>query len=173
MDFEVWFTIQATDEAARMSRRWYYWPAFLLQNFYGLAIMAAILFGGCSLLIKSLLTSKPDLPRTALGMLMVAAPVAAFWWFRRRDLRKATEMLAAVNPLKLTFDAEGLHTSEKNGARNFVPWSSYDGFREGRNVILLRENETKQYRVVPKNTVPESDVEQVRSAIRSRLPEIH
>lgn len=172
MDVEVWFTIQATNEAARMSRRWYYWPAFLFKNLYGLALMAAILFGGCSLLIKSLFASRPDLPRAALGLLLVAAPVMVFWWYRRRDLRTAGEMLAAINPLKLTFDAEGLHTCEKNGARNFVPWSSYDGFREGRYVILLRENQTKQYRVVPKNTVPECDAEQVRSAIRSRLPEI-
>jgi YcxB-like protein len=173
MQFEVRFTIEATDEAARMSRRWSYWPVFLVRNLYGLVIVAAIVFGGCSLLLKSLLSSKTDLPRAALGTALVAGPIAVFWWFRRRELRKATEMLAAINPLKLVFDAEGLHTLEKNGARNFVPWSSYDGFREGSKVILLREDKTGQYRIVPKNTVPETDSERMQSVIRSRLPEIH
>jgi hypothetical protein len=53
-----------------------------------------------------------------------------------------------------------------------MPWRGYDGFREGKKVILLRETETQQYRVVGKQTVPAEAVEQLRSAIRSRLPEI-
>ena len=48
------------------------------------------------------------------------------------------EMLATINPLKLTFDADGLLTHEKNGAHNFVPWSTFAGYREGRTVFLLR-----------------------------------
>ncbi len=82
-------------------------------------------------------------------------------------------MLAAINPLKLTFDANGLNTCEKNGAHSFVPWSSFDGFREGNTVILLRDAGSRQYRVIPKETVPPSDGEQIRSTIRARLPEIH
>jgi hypothetical protein len=172
MEFEVWFTIQATDEAARMSRRWHYWPIFFARNLYGLGIIAAVLYGGCSLLVKNLLASKPDLTRASLGLLLVVAPITAFCWFRRHEIGKATEELAAINPLRLTFDAAGIHTLEKNGARNFVPWSSYDGFREGRDVIILRADKTRQFRVIPKKTAPENDVERLRSAIHSRLPEI-
>jgi hypothetical protein len=80
-------------------------------------------------------------------------------------------MLAKMNPLILTFDADGVQTLEKSGAHNFVPWSSYDGLREGKKVILLREIDTKHVRVVAK-TVPAEAVEQLRSFIRSRLPEI-
>lgn len=128
MRFEVWFTIEATDEAARMSRGWTYWPVFVFQDLYGV--------------------------------------------MRHRDIRTATRVLAAINPLILTFDGDGLHTLEKSGARNFVLWAGYDGFREGSRVILLRETGTREFSVIPKNTEPHGDVEQLRSAVRSRLPEI-
>jgi hypothetical protein len=173
MDFEVLFTIDATNEAAQMSRSWTYWPRFVFQNLQGIVVVVALLIGGCVLLAENFFTRKPDLPKSGIGLLLVAAPIVVFWWLRRRDIRKATQMLAEINPLKLNFDSDGLHTFEKNGASNFVPWSSYDGFREGKRVILLRESGTRQYRVIPKNTVPESDVERIRSAVRSRLPEIH
>jgi hypothetical protein len=172
MKFEVWFTIEATDEAARMSRGWTYWPAFVFKNLYGIGLMALLLVGGCWGLVKSLFAPTPDLPHAAGGLLLMVIPIGVFWWSRSRDIRTATEMLARINPLILTFDANGLHTLEKSGAHNFIPWPGYDGFREGKKVMLLRETETQQYRVVGKETVPAEAVEQLRSAIRSRLPEI-
>ncbi len=103
---------------------------------------------------------------------MVAVPLLGFWWFYRRDMRKAKMMLAAINPLKLKFTETGLQTLEKNGASNFAPWSSFSGFREGRTVLLLREIDTSQYRVIPKDTISTTDLEWIRSAIRSHLPEL-
>lgn len=172
MKFEVWFTIEATDEAARMARGWTYWPAFVFRNLYGIGLVTVLLIGGGWTFLKSLFAPAPDLPHATVGLLLMAAPIGGFLWFRSRDIRTATEMLAKMNPLILTFDADGLHTLEKSGAKNFVPWSSYDGFREGKGVILLRETGTQQYRVVAKKTVPAECVEQLRSAIRSSLPEI-
>ena len=172
MKFEVWFTIEATDEAARMVRGWTYWPAFVFKNLYGIGLIALLLVGGCWTLVKSLFAPAPDLPHAAVGLLLMVIPIGGFLWFRSRDIHTATEMLAKINPLILTFDANGLHTLEKSGAHNFMPWSGYDGFREGKRVVLLRETETQQYRVVGKKTVPAEAVEQLRSAIRSRLPEI-
>jgi hypothetical protein len=170
MKFEVWFTIEATDEAARMSRRWTYWPAFAFKNLYGIALIALLLVGGCYRFVKSLFAPTPDLPHAAVGLLLMLTPIGLFWWLRCRDIRTAMEMLAKINPLILTFDADGLRTLEKSGAQNFMPWPGYDGFREGRKVILLREAETQQYRVVSKQTVPAQAVEQLLSEIRSRLP---
>ena len=172
MKFEVWFTIEATDEAARMSRGWTYWPTFVFKNLYGLVLVAVMLVGGCWRLVKSLFAPTPDLPHAAVGLLLMVIPVGVFWWFRSRHIRTATEMLAKINPLILTFDANGLHTLETSGAHNFMPWTGYDGFREGKRVILLRETKTQQYRVVTKQTVPVETVEQLRSAIRSCLPEV-
>jgi hypothetical protein len=172
MKFQVWFTIEASNEAARMSRGWTYWPAFVLRNLYGIGLVTVLMVGGGWTFVKSLFAPTPDLPHAAVGLLLMAVPTGGFWLFRSRDIRKATEMLAKMNPLILTFDASGLHTLEKSGATNFVPWASYDGFREGKRVMLLRERETQQYRVVAKKTVPAEAVDQLRSAIRSRLPEI-
>lgn len=172
MKFEVWFTIEASDEAARMSQGWKYWPGFVFKNLYGIGLMALLLVGGCWRLVKSLFAPTLDLPHADVGVLLMVIPIGVFWWLRSRDIRTATEMLAKINPLILTFDSNGLRTSEKSGAQNFMPWPAYDGFREGKKVILLRETETQQYRVVGKQTVPAEPVEQLRSAIRSRLPEI-
>jgi hypothetical protein len=68
--------------------------------------------------------------------------------------------------------ADGLRTYEKSGANNFVPWSHFAGFREGKTVLLLRYSGSAEYRAIPKTTVPPTALEHVQSAIRSRLPEI-
>ena len=173
MEVEAWFTIEATDEAARMSKGLSYWPLFVVRNIQSFALVAVMLFGGSRLLMKGLFGSALDLSRAAMGLLLLALPVVGFWWSRRRDIRKATELLSAINPLRLMFDSEGIHTFEKDGAHNFVPWASFDGFREGSAVILLRDGKTQQYRVIPKKTVPQSDVEHVRSVVRSFLAEVN
>jgi hypothetical protein len=173
MDFTVRFSIQSTTEAARMSRGWSYWPAWLFRNLYGIALTILIIAAGCKFFWKGLSTSSPDFAGAALGALLALGPFGLYWWLRRRDIRRANPLLDAINPLKLTFDMAGLNTTEKNGSRNFTPWSQFDGFREGKTVLLLRESESGKYRTIPKETDPPADADRLVSTIRSRLPEIH
>lgn len=172
MQFEVWFTLDATKEGGRMCRRWYYWPLFVVRNSYGFALIAVLLVNGVVLPRKSLLAPSLDLRGAGLASLLLALPAAGFLWYRNRDTRKANELLAGINPLSLTFQTDGLLSCEKNGSRNFAPWDSFDGYREGRAVLMLRETATREHRVIPKNTRPPADVERLCSAVRSRLPEI-
>ena len=171
MQIEVWFTTQAKKEAARMTRRSYswLWIVFDLRLAFGIAL---VLLWGCDLLLDSLFTH--GLLRGALGIVTAAVLAAGSQWLLHRKARKAAEELAAINPQNLTFEADGLHTLEKTGASSFVPWSTYRGFREGESVILLFDaGSAKNCRIIPKKTVPESGVEELRSAIREHLPEIH
>jgi hypothetical protein len=163
MDFTVRFSIEATTEAARMSRGWSYWPLWLLRNFYGIAITILIIAAGCKFLWKGLSASTPDFGGAALGALMALGPFGLYWWLRRRDIRRANKLLEPLNPLRLTFDIAGLNTTEKNGSRNFVPWSQFDGFREGKTVLLLREAD-------PGNTAP-SPRTPTRRAMPTALPQ--
>jgi len=112
-EFEVSFTIQAINEAARMSRRWYFWPLYVLRNPYGFGVIALLVFGGLYMADKSLLSSAPDISRASAGLLMAAGPTLLYWWLFRRNARKAADALTAINPLKLQFNAEGLQTTEK------------------------------------------------------------
>jgi hypothetical protein len=64
-----------------------------------MALMGVTFFAGCSLVVRNLFGSRPDLSLAGIGLLLLVGPAAAFWWFRNRDLRKANEMLAAINPL--------------------------------------------------------------------------
>ncbi len=134
--------------------------------------MIPIIAAECKLFWISFPTSNRNIEQAALGALLALAPFGLFWWLRRRDIRQANKLLEAMNPLKLTFDISGLNTTEKNGSRNFVPWSQFDGFREGKTVVLLREAGSGEYRVIPKETDPPSDSNKLVSAIRSRLIEI-
>jgi hypothetical protein len=156
-----------------MLRRWYYWPVFVLKNLYGIVLIIAVMIAGGSLVARSLFGAKIAVLRALAGGALMVGPAAYFGWTYRRELRKEHDDLADLNPLKVRFAADGLHTSEKSGARNFVPWSTFDGFLEGRTVFMLRNHESGHYRAIPKTTVPPTDLEQVRSAIRSRLPEIN
>jgi hypothetical protein len=117
--------------------------------------------------------SASDFGGAALGALLALGPFGLYWWLRRRDIRRANTRLEAINPLKLTFDMTGLNTTEKNGSRNFTPWSQFDGFREGKTVLLLRESGSKKYRLIPRETDPPGDADKLVSTIRARLPEIH
>lgn len=79
LEVEVSFTIQSANELARTGRRWYFWPVYLAQNLYGIALVAALFFGGLSIAFKSLAGFKSDLSNAALGLLMAAAPALLFW----------------------------------------------------------------------------------------------
>jgi hypothetical protein len=155
-----------------MCRRWYSWPLFVLQNLYGIALIAALTFAGLSAAISSLFGPSRDLPRAALGLLMGTAPALVWWWYYRRQSRKATGALAALNPIKLRFTAEGFHTTERSGATSFVPWSIFAGYRKGKTIFLLRDATSRQYRVIPTEGLSSDRVGQIRSAIHSCLPEL-
>jgi hypothetical protein len=173
MEIEVRFTTQASNEAERINTPWHGWPWLLFAKFQGLYLLVLVVIAGCMLLEQSLSTTRPDLSKATVGTVLVAAPLAGYRWLRHRTARRKAAMLAAFNPLKLRFDENGMHSFEKNGESNFVPWSGIAGFREGRSVIVLRRaGSPREYRAIPKNTVPPGDVERLRDAIRSRLPEI-
>jgi len=42
MEFEVLFTMDATDAAAQMSRGSTYWPRFVIQNLHGIVVVFAL-----------------------------------------------------------------------------------------------------------------------------------
>jgi len=172
MDFEVSYTPKSLSEADRMARRWYFWPAFVLQNLSGIGMVIFLLIGGVTLVIESLFNSTLDVPRAALGACIVTIPGGAFWWYCRREARKTSESLAAVNPLLLSFTSDGISTKEKNGATSFVPWSSFRGFREGRTVILLDETTSRNRRMIPTDSLSSSDVQSIRNLVRSHLPNL-
>ena len=73
----------------------------------------------------------------------------AFDWFQRNGISL---------PVSLELNGQALEDAEmKHGS-----------------IILLRDaGSAKNYRMIPKKTVPESGVEQMRSSIREHLPEIH
>lgn len=171
MIVEVWYSIRAANEAGRMSRRWYYWPVFALQHFFGIATVGALMYFGGVGLVRQFSSPKPDFPRVGLGLLLLAGPGLAFWWLYRRDVSKANREFAAINPQRVEFTQEGLRVFEKGGGEIFAPWSNFNGFREGKHVILLRRVEGA-LQMIPKRTVPVEAVGQIQSAVRSRLPEI-
>jgi hypothetical protein len=122
------------------------------------------MFAGCVVLARSLFTSTPDPLRAAIGLAMLAGPILLFWWLRHRELQRAAEGLAAINPVKLRFTAQGIETIEKSGASSFVPWSGFSGFREGRTVILTARSRSVTISDNPVRLYEPDDV--VRGTIR-------
>jgi len=168
-EFEVSFTTRSINEAERMCTSWYSWPLFMVENLYGIILIGMLIIGGLYALFTNLWGPSRDLSRAALGLLMAAGPTLAWWWNYRRESRKAVKALDALNPIKLRFTAEGLHTTERNGATNFAPWSIYAGYREGKTIFLLQDATLSQYRVIPAGGLSAYRVGQIRSAIQSCL----
>lgn len=171
-EFEVSFTIRSANELARMSRRWYFWPLYVLRNLYSFALLALLVFGGLFIAVKSFLAPTPDPSRAAVGLVMAAGPSLFYWWVYRRNSRKATERLASINPVKLSFTPEGFHTTEKSGATSFAPWSSFKGYRDGKTIFLLLADNQRGFRAIPKEGLTAIQVEQIRSAVKSCLREL-
>ena len=171
MEFEVSFTTQSLNEAARMARHWYYLPVFVVQHLQGLAIVAALVCAGIYVIVQSLVEPHSRLvthrDRSGSGRRSCIAVLGVLSSQRRQSYRTARSHQSFE-----TATADGVHTTEKSSATNFVPWSTFRGFRDGNAVILLRNSDGSGYRTIPEGGLTPNDVERMRSAVRSHLPEL-
>jgi hypothetical protein len=156
-----------------MARRWYFWLFYVLQNLYGFGLVIVLFLAGITVAIRNLSSAPPNFPKAGAGLLMGTVMVVWWLWIYGRNVRKAEEALASINPVRLTLAAEGLQTVEKSGVKNFDPWTRFDGYREGETIFLLcGEGQASGLRTIPKEGLSSDQIAQLRSAIRAHLAEL-
>ena len=172
MEIECTFTVEALDEAARLNRRWYYWPLTVWRNLLPVLYYAAFLVIGIQFVVRNVRGETHHFQRALVGLLVVLALVVVPLWYFLRLYRKARAEVAELGPQKFTFTDTGISSIDKNGCTSFVPWSQYAGFREGKGIFFLRIARSEAYRVIPKETFAQRDAERLRSLLLTRLPEL-
>jgi hypothetical protein len=81
-------------------------------------------------------------------------------------VRKAASQLSDTTG-SASIDAKGISTNSSTGAKSFVPWSEYSGWKEGKDVFTLTKG--KSFRVLTKRGLGEAELEQLRSIFRTQI----
>lgn len=154
-------------EVQKIARSKWYWPKFLLSNWYGIALLAAITWGTIAGLLGQI---KPNWP--AFGIIWAVIAVIFGWSFYRtkRGQTKGLTELNATLPDRISLTNEGVKSDGPNGATSFLPWTSFEGWREGQRVLLIDQTGTKRFVILPITGLPDLDRQQLRGFLRSQIP---
>lgn len=134
---------------------------FALGNVRFLTISFVLLLAA----IGQMATGKAD-PKVLTVLAVLLALMLAGMWFRlTRSLGKVARSLSATGG-QMSIEAQGITTTLPNGARTFVPWSAFAGWREGKLVFTI--GDAKAYRTISKRALGlHSD--EVRSMLLSQV----
>jgi hypothetical protein len=120
-------------EAALIVRPTKFWLRFFAANWYCTAICLLII----GIAINGVVTHQQLHWRNMAIVFCIAAGFIWFSWNRwNAKLAKIAET-AGTRSGTLVLDSDGIRTTSQSGASNFVPWSSYEKWKEGKGVFLL------------------------------------
>ena len=122
------------NELRRMVRSKMYWPKFLLANWYGIALLAIVLW---ATIAGAAGATKPNWK--AVGIIWLVLGVIFAWSFyrARTTSRREFSRLNAGLADWITIANEGITFDGPNGAKSFQPWGSFRSWRPGQRVFLV------------------------------------
>jgi hypothetical protein len=124
-------------EAALIARPTRFWLRFFAANWYSTGICLAIL----CMAIHGVVTHQQLEWR---NMVLAFCAFAAIIWFRWNRWNARVAKIADTESARsgvLILDNDGIRTTLQTGTSNFVPWSSYKQWKEGKRVFLLTGKE--------------------------------
>jgi hypothetical protein len=177
MEIEVSNTIDSTGEAARLTRRRYYWLRIILSSAYHgyLLVPGAVIgwFGVRGLLICAL---GPERERTPLHVLVAAGAAAVpliIAGLIGGDIRRERRAKQAMcGPLKFLLTEEGVSGIDLRGGTFTDAWSSLAGFHIAHRVIVLPKKASYVYMRIPIESLPVVRQQAVRALLLRHLPEL-
>jgi hypothetical protein len=134
---------------------------FALGNVRFLTISSVLLVAA----IGQMATGKADLKVIAVLAGLLALMLAGMWFRLTRSLGKAARALSASGG-QMSIEAQGITTAMPSGARTFVPWSAFAGWREGKLVFTV--GDAKAYRTISKRALG-IRADEVRSVLLSQV----
>lgn len=120
-------------EAALLVRPTRFWLRFFAANWY--STMICLL--GLGTAINAVVTHQQlHWVKMAIVFCIGAGFIWSSWNRWNAKLAKISETATARSGM-LVLDNDGIRTTSQSGASNFVPWSSYEQWKEGKGVFLL------------------------------------
>lgn len=133
MQIRATLTPSELKEAALISRPSRFWLRFFAANWY-MSALAVLIIG---IAINALVNHQDAHWGRMAGMF--AIPVFFIWfsWFRWNARLAKIANAASAKSGTVSLDTDGIRSTFATGASNFVPWSSFSAWKEGRSVFLL------------------------------------
>jgi hypothetical protein len=177
IQIEVSNTERSLDEAAKLTRRRYFWCRTILSGTYHTYLLVpGIVAGwiGARGLIEYYYQSEKD--RRQLSILfclaMVAAPFALAAFILMDVRRERRVKRAMYGPIQFTFTDEGISGIDADGFTFSDSWSCYLGFHAGSSVIVCPKKNSDAYLRIPSESLQAGQLRQLLVLLVEHLPNL-
>ena len=154
------------NDVGKMARSNMYWPKLLAANWYGLALLLAVIW---ATILGLLGRTKPNWTEVALIWAVVAAIVGwAVYSTKRARARELTQLNATL-PDHISLTTDGIKLDGPNGATGFLPWRTFKGWREGLRIVLVDKSEGNRFVMLPVAQLSEIERQSIRHFLQSHV----
>jgi hypothetical protein len=151
-------------DVGKMTRTKMYWIRVVVANWYGTALLLAVVWGTIAGLLGKI---NPNWQ--AIGMIWALVAALGFW-ATYRTKRAWKRRLAELNAqLPVSFANDGVKLDGPNGATGFLPWRNFKSWREGTRVILVDQYEGNRAVILPVAQLTETEREPIRQFLKSHI----
>lgn len=144
----------------------FYWPKILLTNWYGLALLLALIWATITQFVHK---DSSHLTGLALAWLLVVGIVGWAFYSVKRSTAKEYRTLTETSPDLVTIAPDGVHFDGPSGANAFSPWSHYRSWREGKKVVLLSRSLGGGFTMIPVGDLLPAERETLRKLLMRYL----
>jgi hypothetical protein len=155
-------TADELSQAIALNQPSTHWLKDLRANGFAIALLVGILWAD----IKGQMAGK-HVPPVSWALLSIPVLLIGFYWYRKHSAVRRAVSKPSNAPGAASVDANGISYTGSTGVPNFVPWSEYSGWKEGKDVFTLTK--AKSFHILPKRGLSEAEAEQLRSLFRSRI----
>src|SRR5437868_8530463 len=122
------------NEVRKIVRSKMYWPKFVLANWYGIALLALVVWATIAGLLGAM---KPNWRAVGIIWLVIGAIFTWSFYRARTGSTREFSQLNAGLPDWITMANDGITFDGPDGAKSFQPWGSFKSWRAGQRVFLI------------------------------------
>lgn len=167
MQFKGKLTESEMDDVRKVLQTKMYWPKILLANWYGLALILALIWATISGLFGG---ANPNWRFVAISWAVLGGIALWMAYSTKRTMAREFTQLNATLPDHVNLTTDGVKMDGPNGASAFLPWRTFKGWREGRRVVLIDQSQGNSVVILPVAQLSEIERLSIRQFLQSHIP---
>ena len=169
MQFQGKITEADLNDVRKMTVSKMYWPRLLLANWYGLALILALIGATISGFFNA---TNPNWRFITISWAVVGGIGLWVVYSTKRTMAREFSQLNATLPDHLNLTTDGVKIDGPNGASAFLPWQTFKGWREGRRVVLIDLSQGNSVVILPVAQLSEIERLSIRRYLQSYVPAV-